>query len=404
MAYSELIKNFSKIRSYMRDFYVYGFKSREEFTQKSSRSYDDERRRVASWLDEYMQFHQDKEGKQVFLSIDSRQIVHNLFYQAWKAKSFTPGDITLHFYLMVILSQQSSLSLSEIMDELDEILQQFPNARLFDESTIRKKLKEYVAEGLVLQQKQERKMYYTLALIDSLPQTDFLDFFAEVAPCGVIGSTILDKLPPHQSPFRFKHHYLTSALDSEILYQFLQAISQQREVEIQRVSREHTEAIIPLKILVSVQNGRQYLMAYSKKYEHLISLRLDLVESVSLKEECPQFEEYLAFFQQAKKKIWGVSFGKLRQTTTETVTFTICFEKYEAHIYQRLLREKRLGTVELLDSCTARFSAEVYDSAELLPWIRTFICRITAISFSNPEVAQRFQQDLKQMYQLYGVE
>lgn len=404
MAYSELIKNFSKIRSYMRDFYVYGFKSREEFTQKSSRSYDDERRRVASWLEEYMQFHQDKEGKQVFLSIDSRQIVHNPFYQAWKAKSFTPGDITLHFYLMVILSQQSRLSLSEIMDELDEILQQFPNARLFDESTIRKKLKEYVAEGLVLQQKQGRKMYYTLAPIDSLPQTDFLDFFAEVAPCGVIGSTILDKLPPYQSPFRFKHHYLTSALDSEILYQFLQAISQQREVEIQRVSRENTEAIVPLKILVSVQNGRQYLMAYSKKYEHLISLRLDLVESVNLKEECPQFGEYLAFFQQAKKKIWGVSFGKLRQTATEMVTFTIHFEKYEAHIYKRLLREKRLGTVELLDSCTARFSAEVYDSAELLPWIRTFICRITAISFSNPEVAQRFQQDLKQIYQLYGVE
>ena len=404
MAYSELIKNFSKIRSYMRDFYVYGFKSREEFTQKSSRSYDDERRRVASWLDEYMQFHQDKEGKQVFLSIDSRQIVHNPFYQAWKAKSFTPGDITLHFYLMVILSQQARLSLSEIMDELDEILQHFPNSQLFDESTIRKKLKEYVAEGLVLQQKQGRKMYYTLAPIDSLPQTDFLDFFAEVAPCGVVGSTILDKLPVHQSPFRFKYHYLTSALDSEILYQFLQAISQQREVEIQRVSREQKEAIVPLKILVSVQNGRQYLMAYSKKYEHLISLRLDLVESVSLKEECPQFEAYLALFQQVKKHIWGVSFGNLRQTATETVTFTIRFEKYEAHIYQRLLREKRLGTVELLDSYTARFSAEVYDSAELLPWIRTFICRITAISFSNPEVAQRFQQDLKQMYQLYGVE
>ena len=26
MAYSELIKNFNKIRDYMRDFYVYGFK------------------------------------------------------------------------------------------------------------------------------------------------------------------------------------------------------------------------------------------------------------------------------------------------------------------------------------------------------------------------------------------
>lgn len=42
MAYSELVKNFNKIRDYMREFYVYGFKSRDEFTKKSARSYDDE--------------------------------------------------------------------------------------------------------------------------------------------------------------------------------------------------------------------------------------------------------------------------------------------------------------------------------------------------------------------------
>ena len=44
MAYSELIKNFEKVRSYMRDFYVYGFKGRDEFNSKSSRMYDDEYR------------------------------------------------------------------------------------------------------------------------------------------------------------------------------------------------------------------------------------------------------------------------------------------------------------------------------------------------------------------------
>ena len=47
-AYNELIKNFEKIRAYMRDFYVYGFKSRDDFVSKSVRSYDDERRRIAS--------------------------------------------------------------------------------------------------------------------------------------------------------------------------------------------------------------------------------------------------------------------------------------------------------------------------------------------------------------------
>ena len=72
MAYNELIKNFNKVRDYMRDFYIYGFKSREAYTRKSTRSYDDEKRRIESWLGEYMKFRQDADGKKVFLSIDSR--------------------------------------------------------------------------------------------------------------------------------------------------------------------------------------------------------------------------------------------------------------------------------------------------------------------------------------------
>ncbi len=44
MAYSELVKNFNRIRDYMREFYVYGFKSRDEFSKKIARSYNDERR------------------------------------------------------------------------------------------------------------------------------------------------------------------------------------------------------------------------------------------------------------------------------------------------------------------------------------------------------------------------
>ena len=59
MAYSELIKNFEKIRSYMRDFYIYGFRTRTEFVRKSARSYDNERRRVESWLKGAVSFRQD---------------------------------------------------------------------------------------------------------------------------------------------------------------------------------------------------------------------------------------------------------------------------------------------------------------------------------------------------------
>ena len=106
MAYSELIKNFEKVRAYMREFYVYGFKSRTEYDAKSARSYDDERRRLESWLGDYMHFTQTPEGKNVFLSVDSRVTRKNPFYKAWKAKSFTDGDITLHFAIFDILYEK----------------------------------------------------------------------------------------------------------------------------------------------------------------------------------------------------------------------------------------------------------------------------------------------------------
>ena len=126
MAYSELIKNFDRIRDYMREFYVYGFKSREGFDKKSARSYDNERRRVESWLGDYMRFRLTPKGKTVFLSVDSRVTRRNPLYAAWKTKSFTDGDITLHFLLFDILHDPAvALTLPQIMDEIAQVTPSF---------------------------------------------------------------------------------------------------------------------------------------------------------------------------------------------------------------------------------------------------------------------------------------
>jgi len=179
-SYNELIKNFEKIRSYMREFYVYGFKSREEYDRKSKRSYDDERRRIESWLGEYMSFVRTAEGKNIFISIDSRTSVHNPFYKALKAKSFTDGDITLHFILFDILhSPDILLSLSEITEKIDtEYLSGFENPMAFDESTIRKKLKEYIEQGIIIGEKLAREissLTFIFILLYRLKLRDKLD-------------------------------------------------------------------------------------------------------------------------------------------------------------------------------------------------------------------------------------
>ena len=87
MAYSELIKNLDTLRTYIRSFYIYGFKTRNQFFGKSPRTYDDEKRRLENYLDGYMTFRPDENGKVTFLSIDSRHTTHNPLYKIFKAKS-----------------------------------------------------------------------------------------------------------------------------------------------------------------------------------------------------------------------------------------------------------------------------------------------------------------------------
>ena len=297
MAYNELIKNFSRIRDYMKEFYVYGFKSRGDFTQKSARSYDDEKRRVESWLGDYMSFRHTQDGKNVFLSIDSRAADSNPLYTAWKTKSFTDGDITLHFILFDILYDPSvKLSLKEILDKIDrEYLVEFEEPLEFDESTVRKKLKEYEAEGLIRTEKAGRQMLYSRSEMMDLSGTeDFLDFFSETAPLGVIGSFMKGRLPEHKSTFSYKHHYINAALDSEILLSLLTAIKEKRTIILENQSRRFTKIttveVVPLKILAGTQDGRWFVMSLHLKGNQINAYRLDYLKSVKLGEPYEKYD------------------------------------------------------------------------------------------------------------------
>lgn len=406
MAYTELVKNFNRIRDYMREFYIYGFKSRDEYTKKSARSYDDERRRLASWLGEYMQFRQTTEGKNVFLSIDSRMLHHNPLYKAWKAKSFTDGDITLHFILMDIFATGEALTVSDISERIDDYLAAFAKPRLFDESTIRKKLKEYVGEGLLEKKKQGKTMYYRKAPDLAFYDTDVLDFFSEIVPCGVIGSFLLDKGKRQEENFAFKHHYITGAIDSEIVSQLFQAMHENRMVCMRVVNRKETVSeikVLPLQIFISVQNGRQYVMAYEQKHKQISSFRIDNIVKIIPGNTSDRLEELRGQLEKMKSHMWGVSTQSRSGMRMEMVTFTVRYGYGEQHIHQRLEREKRCGYVEKIDDHTSRFYAEVYDASELIPWIRTFLCRITEIHFSNAVLEAQFRRDIENMYRLYEV-
>ena len=400
MAYSELIKSFSRIRSYMRSFYVYGFRHRNEYDEKSARGYDNERRRMESWLGDYMCFGQDVDGKRTFLSVDSRAVAHNPLYRVFKAKSFTNRDIMLHFHLLDILEDTEGLSITEIMDELAERLNEFDSDEIPDESTIRKKLREYVDLGLLQREKRGREtVYYASADDVNLKSWQTaIDFYAEAAPLGVIGSYVQDRFPEHKSAFRFKHHYILNALDSEVLYEILSAIEEKCIVSLTKGKQKIN--VIPLKLYISTQTGRQYLLAWIPWNERFSFYRVDQINAVKVGEKASYPDsliEKMVFFQ---RHVWGTASGN--SSTLDHLEMTISVEKNEGFIIERLNREKRCGLVEQLDARHWRFTVDIFDASEILPWIRTFTGRITDFRCSKPVVMERFYGDLEAMAALYG--
>ena len=400
MAYSELIKNFEKIRIYLRSFYVYGFRHREDFTQKSLRSYDNERRRVDSWLGKYMSFAQDKDGRRMFLSVNSREITENPLYNAFKAKSFTDRDITLHFHLLDILRSCDAMALNDILDELSDRLAGFESSDFPDESTVRRKLKEYADLGLLKIEKQGREKMYRLCAepMDLSSWDSAVAFYSESTLLGVLGSFIMDCIPDKFDKFRFKHHYILNALDSEIISMILPAIAEKRLISFG--SRKSSITALPLKLYIGTQTGRQYVLVWNPANQRFSFHRIDLIDFVKMGEavEYPEgMDERLRDFC---SHIWGVNINN--DSKLDHIEMTVYAGENEQFIADRLRREKRCGTVTQIDDTHWLFSADVYYAIEMLPWLRTFTGRVTELQCSDKRVEERFWTDFLELDRIYG--
>lgn len=407
MAYSELIKNFDRIRDYMRQFYIYGFKSRMEYDKKSARSYDNERRRIESWLGDFMRFRQRADGKNVFLSVDSRSMSGNPLYNAFKAKSFTAGDVTFHFYILDILQNGKEHTVQQILDIIfEKYLCHFASDWQPDISTIRKKLKEYVSLGILKAEKRGRELHYSRGT-DNVALGAWADtaaFFSEADPLGVIGSTILDKLNMSPDYYQFKHHYILHTLDSQILLQLVTAIGARMTVDLTNMSHKTGKQIMhtvcPLKIFISTQGGRQYLLCYHYRFKKLMFFRLDYIQKVEATVVEKKYDKYLGFCEKFRSHLWGTSTGI--EYNVDHLEMTLHFDDDEQHIPRRLEREKRNGRVEMVDNNTCKYIVDTYDASELMPWLRTFIGRVERLECTDQKVVDLFYNDLEQMYTQYG--
>lgn len=397
--FSELIRDFDKIRDYMRDFYIYGFRSRNEFDKKSARSYDNEKRRIESYLEKYIQWSYNQNGKQTFVALNSAQISENPLYAAWRAKSFTDYDIMLHFGLMDLLRNGDEKNAGQLTEEVSRLLDV-----TFDLQTVRGKCREYEKAGIFKARRQGKAILYSLSP-DTLPEhlADAVSFFTEAAPFGEIGSFLLQQAKLKNNYFRFKHHFIVHTLEDGVLLELLRAMREECWVELVNFSEKHQNETlvrgVPLKIFSSVVTGRRYVCLYQTTRRQYTVCRLDYIRSVKKTELCSCYHSIAQQLQQELPLLWGVSLQARRK-------HILCMKLYiqeqkESYVLERLHREGRGGEILRLEENIFLYTIELYDIGEASSWIKTFTGRILALEGSDPAVIGRFYRDMERMKKMY---
>ena len=441
--FQELIKSFGKSRDYVRDFFVYGFKSRQDFTsdKKSARTYDDERRRITSWLGKYVEEETaESEGsrvKNISLQMDSNLLDENPLFAVWKTKSFTDNDVMLHFCIFDILSEKETLyTANEIADILSS-----DYALAVDTQMVRRKLNEYVKEGLIETEKQGKSLLYKRGFsyqelydggdgsVDGL--TDAMALMQLDSPFGFVGNTILDSIDSKNELFRVKHSFPSFTLEDEVLLQILEAKNNFHilKFEVKSNRNEKVQIIfgVPLKILISIRTGRRFVCICQKlrsKGEDInryrfVTLRLDQIKKITELSSSEIDEktdisdlnkfEVMNNLETNIDYVWGVSFSGNKTKLKLTLSID---EKYEDFIIQRLVREGKNGKVTRLEENLFSYEKVVFDAREMFPWLRTFIGRMVDIRFifldgelnevgENRKLRNDFLKDIREMEQIY---
>ena len=224
---SLLIRDYENIRQILRDIYIFGCFSRDDFIEKkgiSGRKYDKEQQRIISYLPEgFIQKRRVDKKVQLYCSYNIMDGGSNHLAETYRNKSFTALDIMSFFFVQQLLNKNEEMTAAEILDALPAN----NDSVVFTKDNLRVKLDELVEKGFIRIRKKGRNILYNLAediwqgfsddeLVDICL---FLDFLKNVSPIEMPYYFLHEKLILYLSVergrsveekdiFHFKHNHL----------------------------------------------------------------------------------------------------------------------------------------------------------------------------------------------------
>ena len=320
-------------------------------------------------------------------------------------------NLSFDFAIMDILEENPdgiswfSLTSDSNSTKHDNHLENYVNKGI-DKKSVKPKLEKLANTGIIefFENGEKIRKVNTRQIKQLLSSTEVkqaIQFASKTSPLGVIGSYILDNLKTVDSeslntPIHYKHHFIFNSIDYEIMYILMDAITNKNTVEIE-TERYGIKTVVPLKLYISTQTGRTYIIFWDLHESILFSENLEKILAAKQLEICSEYESYISKLSEIESNIWGVAFKKENTFDLEHVRFVLEYSpEEESYIPSRIRKEAVTGNVSDIDESHIEFTADLIDSKEMIPWIRSFFCRITDIDFPY---SNRIKEDISLLSQ-----
>lgn len=398
-------KKLEKVRYFIRDFYISGYKNKNMYTTEENIGNSTFANRTKT-IDFILNNITDLQigTKSVYrIMFNQSSESENPFHQVLKYKSTADSSLQRYFIIMSALNQNRvhGIKANDIQFYLDG-LEDYCEEK-DQHSIIASDLKKLLKSGIIKKSKTRYYINDSAKLENLLSKKSFwhmISFYSEVSQFSVIGSFIQDKLiceecaKHSESIFMYKDRFISQTLDAPIKLDILKALKEDYLLLIQDDC--HYKFICkPLCFFISYKTGREYLFYYDTEDSNYKSIRLDKISEV--RKNSKKIE--INTVEQINKFYWSPPY--IKTNSNEHIDCSIKLDKNDESAYQRLINEKRNAHIETHGEII-KFSVNTNDIKNTLFFLKSFTGRITELICDNKSEQQGFIEDINEALALYG--
>ena len=219
--------------------------------------------------------------------------------------------------------------------------------------------------------------------------------------------------------FFYKNHRLQNVIDDDITWTVLDAIHNTNVIQYMYRTKSGSLkecTVLPMKLVIDYQYGRQYFFCYDYAYKGFNIQRLSSVSDISVTKKIKQPQKF-EFVEEKDKdadihqiynhvyskhldSVWNIAMGE--NTSDVSIHFHFPEKSYSKQL-SRLKSTRHHGTITELGNGRVDFSVTVQSELELVPWIRGYGAYAIVDQDTNPDLAAKIKTDWEEALKQYEI-